>query len=85
MDSKTFESILKRRRRTGQHRNIKADMRDALTTVMKSSPDQWAKFKQLSVVCEMSDDTHINWMAYRIRAMMSHIRKRFDGGAKDCS
>ena len=34
---------------------------------------------------ELTDEARVGWTTYRVRAMMSHIRARFDGGALEKS
>ena len=59
-------------------------MREGLSIALKShASDMWTTFQQNNTKYELTDDQHVNWTVYRIRAMLAHLRMKFDDGAAD--
>ena len=56
-------------------------MREGLAISLKAPAGMWTNFQRLSIQYEVTDDAHLSWTAYRIRAMLAHVRKMFDEGA----
>ena len=59
-------------------------MREGLSIALKShAAEIWTTFQQNSIKYELTDDQHVSWTVYRIRAMLAHLRMKFDDGAAD--